>query len=258
MELGRELEQFRQEAQRLKAGRRSGSLPFPEALRAFAVRYAEHTVAASGSMTDAAKKLGVSGPTLYEWRKGCLRPKGVEKSAVLVPVRVSARSATGAGVQQVAVVPPGGWRVEGLSVERGTEVAALFYLLIEAARLRGDDPGQGEHLRSSGTQRATMNAVRASRADWKVGSFATSPRPSPSRSGVPSMHFQPVVNRISVKCPSARSTAIRSARANKVAKSSDSTLERVGCILFALACLPPNAHWGALRKPGTGGALCRI
>jgi len=42
------LEQFRQEAQRLKAGRRRGSLPFPETLRAFAVRYAEHTVAAGG------------------------------------------------------------------------------------------------------------------------------------------------------------------------------------------------------------------
>ncbi len=60
-----ELEQFRQEAQRLKAGRRSGSLPFPETLRAFAVRYAEHTVA-GGTVTDAAQKLGVSGPTLYE------------------------------------------------------------------------------------------------------------------------------------------------------------------------------------------------
>jgi hypothetical protein len=32
------LEQFQQEAQRLKAGWRSGSLPFPEVLRAFAVR----------------------------------------------------------------------------------------------------------------------------------------------------------------------------------------------------------------------------
>jgi transposase-like protein len=87
-----ELEKFRQEAQRLKAGRRSGSLPFPEALRAFAVRYAEHTVAAGGTVTDAAQKLGVSGPTLYEWRKGRTagrpRPQPAEKSAGLVPVRV--------------------------------------------------------------------------------------------------------------------------------------------------------------------------
>ena len=128
MELEKEMEQFRQEAQRLKAGRRSGSLPFPEALRAFAVRYAEHTVAKGGTVTDAAQKLGVSGPTLYEWRKG--RPAGdrragpAEKSAALVPVRVSQRSAQAAvaGLQQVALVSPGGWRVEGLSVETAAQL----------------------------------------------------------------------------------------------------------------------------------------
>lgn len=124
MELEKELEQFRQEAQRLKAGRRSGSLPFPEALRAFAVRYAEHTVAAGGTVTDAGKKLGVSGPTLYEWRKGRSRPKPVETSSALVPVRVSARpaAAAGPGVQQVVLVSPGGWRVEGLSVESAAQL----------------------------------------------------------------------------------------------------------------------------------------
>jgi transposase len=128
MELEKELEQFRQEAQRLNAGRRSGSLPFPEVLRAFAVRYAEHTVAAGGTVTDAAQKLGVSGPTLYEWRKG--RPAGhrrgkpAEKSAALVPVRVSERPvrAEAAGVQQVALVSPGGWRVEGLGVEAAVQL----------------------------------------------------------------------------------------------------------------------------------------
>ena len=123
MELEKELEQFRQEAQRLKAGRRSGSLPFPEALRAFAVRYAEHTLAAGGTVTDAAQKLGVFGPTLYEWRKGRAsghrRPKPTEQGATLVPVRLSERRAQAevAEVQAVALVSPGGWRVEGLSVE---------------------------------------------------------------------------------------------------------------------------------------------
>ncbi len=39
----KELEQFREGIRRLRAGRRSGSLTFPEALRAFAVRYVEHT-----------------------------------------------------------------------------------------------------------------------------------------------------------------------------------------------------------------------
>ncbi|GMU05419.1 transposase [Corallococcus caeni] len=123
MELEKELEQFRQEAQRLKAGRRSGSLPFPEALRAFAVRYAEYTVAAGGTVTDAAQKLGVSGPTLYEWRKGRPRPKPIEKSAALVPVRVSQRPAAAAGAAvQVVLVSPGGWRVEGLGVESAAQL----------------------------------------------------------------------------------------------------------------------------------------
>ncbi len=128
MELEKELEQFRQEAQRLKAGRRSGSLPFPEALRAFAVRYAEHTVAAGGTVTDAAQKLGVSGPTLYEWRKGRpaghRRPKPAEKGAALVPVHVSERPARAevAAVPQVALVSPGGWRVEGLTLEAAAQL----------------------------------------------------------------------------------------------------------------------------------------
>ncbi|WP_229908328.1 transposase, partial [Comamonas sp. JC664] len=101
-----------------------GSLPFPEALRAFAVRYSEHTVAAGGTVTDAAQKLGVSGPTLYEWRKGRPRPKPIEKSAALVPVRVSQRpaAAAGAAVQQVVLVSPGGWRIEGLSVESAAQL----------------------------------------------------------------------------------------------------------------------------------------
>lgn len=127
MELEKELEQFRQEAQRLKAGRRSGSLPFAQTLRAFAVRYAEHTVAAGGTVTDAAQKLGVSGPTLYEWRKGRpterSRPKPAAKSGALVPVRVRERPVGEAEVgPRVVLVSPGGWRVEGLSVEAAAQL----------------------------------------------------------------------------------------------------------------------------------------
>ena len=69
MEMEKELEQFRQEAQRLRAGRQGGSLPFPETLRAFAVRYAQHTQEAGGAVMEAAERLGVSALTLYEWRK---------------------------------------------------------------------------------------------------------------------------------------------------------------------------------------------
>ncbi len=118
------MEQFQQEAQRLKEGRKGGALPFPEALRAFAVRYAEQTVEAGGTVVEAAAKLGVSAPTLYEWRKGrtagsTQRKKRTKTSAVLVPVRVGERPAEGAVAPAgpVTVVTPGGFRVEGLSVE---------------------------------------------------------------------------------------------------------------------------------------------
>ncbi len=87
MELEKELEQFRQEAQRLKAGRRSGSLPFPEALRAFAVRYAEHTVAAGGTVTDAGKKLGVSGLLAFTRKRGNLDRDGGRVREPTVPAR---------------------------------------------------------------------------------------------------------------------------------------------------------------------------
>ena len=119
----KELEQFQQEAQRLRAGRNGGALPFPAALRAFAVRYAEHTLEAGGTVVEAAEKLGVSAPTLYEWRKGRTagqgRRKSTEKGAELVPVRVGERSSktTVEGQAQVVLVSPSGWRVEGLSVE---------------------------------------------------------------------------------------------------------------------------------------------
>jgi transposase len=120
----KELEQFQQEAKRLKQGRKGGALPFPEALRAFAVRYAEQTMEAGGTVVEAAAaRLGVSAPTLYEWRKGrpagsTKRKKRTERSGVLLPVRVGERPAEAAvaGAQQV-VVSPSGWRVEGLSVD---------------------------------------------------------------------------------------------------------------------------------------------
>ncbi|SEU38675.1 transposase, partial [Stigmatella erecta] len=89
----KELEQFRQEVERLNAGRKKGALPYPEALRAFAVRYVEHTVGTGGTMSQAAKSLGVSEPTLYTWKKGeraaHRRAKGPGPKQELVPVVVS-------------------------------------------------------------------------------------------------------------------------------------------------------------------------
>ncbi len=78
MEMEKELEQFRQEAQRLKAGRRSGSLPFPEALRAFAVRYAEHTVAAVARRSARLRALARHGSA---FRRSCLSERRPTASA---------------------------------------------------------------------------------------------------------------------------------------------------------------------------------
>ncbi len=50
----KELEQFRQEVQRLRAGRQAGSRPFPEAMKAFAVRYLAEAQRAGRTMHAAA------------------------------------------------------------------------------------------------------------------------------------------------------------------------------------------------------------
>ncbi len=66
----KELDQFRQEVARLRAVRQRGSLPYPEALRVFAVRYVSQALETGGTFAGAAKVLGVSEPTLQAWRKG--------------------------------------------------------------------------------------------------------------------------------------------------------------------------------------------
>ena len=54
----KELEQFRQEVARLRAVRQRGSLPYPEALRVFAVRYVSQALETGGTFAGAAKVLG--------------------------------------------------------------------------------------------------------------------------------------------------------------------------------------------------------
>jgi len=52
------------------------------------------------------------------------RVKVPDKSQALVPVRVAERAAQGAvmGLQQVVLLSPSGWRVEGLSVESAAKL----------------------------------------------------------------------------------------------------------------------------------------
>lgn len=131
----KELEQFRQEVERLRAGRQKGSLPYPEVLRAFAVRYVAHALEGGGTFEAAASALGVSKPTLQAWRKGKpaahRRAKAGGEPQGLVPVVVAAPKKPGrpAGVQAageqagpLTVVAPGGFRVEGLSLEGAAQL----------------------------------------------------------------------------------------------------------------------------------------
>ena len=126
----KELEQFRQEVERLSAGRQRGSSPYPEALRAFAVRYLAHALETGGTLAGTAKALGVSEPTLQAWRKGQpaahRRAQAPGKRPALVPVVVATpkkperRAAVQAG--RLTVVAPGGFRVEGLRLETATQL----------------------------------------------------------------------------------------------------------------------------------------
>ena len=127
----KELEQFRQEVERLRAGRQRGSLPYPEALRAFAVRYLAHALETGGTLAGAAKALGVSEPTLQAWRKGRpaahRRAHGPVDRPALVPVVVPGPKKTAVPAARAApgglvLVSPGGWRVEGLSAQGVAEL----------------------------------------------------------------------------------------------------------------------------------------
>ena len=59
----KELEQFRQEVERLRAGRKGGSGPFPEPLRAFAVRYLAYALEKGDTLKAVVERLvGLGGP----------------------------------------------------------------------------------------------------------------------------------------------------------------------------------------------------
>ena len=125
----KELEQFRQEVQRLRAGRAKGSAPFAEPLRAFAVRYLAQELEKGETLKSVVERLGVSEPTLQAWRRGqtpgSKTVRGEPRAAGLVPVVVhesKTRATPPRGGTTLAVVSPQGWRVEGLGVEEAVEV----------------------------------------------------------------------------------------------------------------------------------------
>jgi transposase-like protein len=125
----KELEQFRQEVERLRAGRKAGSGPLPELLRAFAVRYLAHALEKGDTLKAVVERLGVSEPTLQAWRRG--QTPGGKKTqsseqgaAPLKPVVVHPpkQHAPSPVATTFAVVSPQGWRVEGLALEEAAQL----------------------------------------------------------------------------------------------------------------------------------------
>ena len=125
----KELEQFRQEAQRLRAGRAKGSAPFPEPLRAFAVRYLAQALEKGETLKSVVERLGVSEPTLQAWRRGQTpgskkTHSSEPKTQPLLPVVVHPPKPHAASpvATTFAVVSPRGWRVEGLGLEEAEQL----------------------------------------------------------------------------------------------------------------------------------------
>ena len=125
----KELEQFRQEVERLRAGRKAGSGPFPEPLREFAVRYLAYAQEKGDTLKAVVERLGVSEPTLQAWRRGQTpgskkTPRSEPRAAPLMPVVVGPpkQHAPPSVATTFAVVSPQGWRVEGLGVEEAAQL----------------------------------------------------------------------------------------------------------------------------------------
>lgn len=118
-------EQFRRELAALEP--RGSTERIPEHLRALALRHVTKQRAAGVSWQTLSTELGVCTTTLRRWRlraadgqssKPKLRPKRTGRTEILAPVPVMvAPVATPASANStLALVSPGGYRLEGLSV----------------------------------------------------------------------------------------------------------------------------------------------
>ncbi len=112
---------FDAEATQLRHALRTADRPgvgrgYPKALRARVVAYAERAGAAGRPRADVAEALGLAPVTLARWQ----RPRRVAAPGFR-PVVVAPEPVRGTAAGVVAVVLPGGVRVEGLSVEQAAE-----------------------------------------------------------------------------------------------------------------------------------------
>ncbi len=91
---------------------------YPKALRARVVAYAERVAAAGRSRAEIADALGLAPVTLARWGRPGRAPVSGFRPVVVAPE--PARPAPAGG--GIAVVLPGGVRVEGLTVEQAAEL----------------------------------------------------------------------------------------------------------------------------------------
>ena len=114
------IDQFRKEAAKRKRGRRRGSASYPLEMRRFAVDYAVGAIADGGSVSRAARELGVSEVTLAKWMQAAEADDGPGEFREVV---VERPEVTAGGL---VVVTPSGFRVEGLDL---TGAAALLRVI---------------------------------------------------------------------------------------------------------------------------------
>ena len=116
------IERFREAAARRKRGVRRGSSGYPEEMRRFAVTFTTESLSGGGTISGAARELGVSEVTLSKWMEKDAfgdRGGGFRKVVVEAPLTTVERGA-------VTLVSPSGFRVEGLGLE---SAAALLKTL---------------------------------------------------------------------------------------------------------------------------------
>jgi transposase len=108
----------------LTARERGQGRKLPSAVRAQAAAWADHRRAAGASLSEVAEELGVVSETVRRWT-GKLAQETAETA--LVPVEIVSDEPThNARSRSLTVIAPGGYRVEGLTVE---EAATLLRVL---------------------------------------------------------------------------------------------------------------------------------
>lgn len=96
-------------------GRRTRGARLPADLRAEVVRYAQECRRCGDGVVEIARAVGVSPESIRRWTSGA-----ITRTRALVPIVV--RDDDDAVTRGLAVVAPGGYRVEGLTIASAAEL----------------------------------------------------------------------------------------------------------------------------------------